>query len=65
MRNSRLQLVGERVRSGGSAGEHAAVEFMDDARHVGPGFRVRRDAAIAIYRLRAGVIGSQGQGEIA
>src|SRR6185437_7588293 len=65
LRNSHLQLVGERVRSGGSAGEHAVVEFMDDARHVGPGFRVRRDAAIAIYRLRAGVIGSQGQGEIA
>src|SRR6185437_5955133 len=64
LRNSNLQLVGERVRGGGSAGEHAAVELMDDASHVGTGFRVGRDPAVAVDSLRSSIIDSQRQGKI-
>src|SRR5579862_215892 len=46
------------------AGRHAAVEFVDHARHVELGFAIGRDAMVLVYRGRSGVVGRQRQGEV-
>jgi hypothetical protein len=48
----------------GFAGEHAAVELVNHARHVSLCFVVGRDAVIAIDGERAGVVGREREGHV-
>ena len=48
----------------GFAGQHAAIELVDDARHVGLGLVIRGDAVVLVDRGGAGVVGGEGESQI-